>query len=296
MKRFFKWSACAIGAVFTLALVALLAIYLRSEGLRNQHWEVPAEALVLEDDAVATADIDEGKRLATVFGCFNGCHGGETDGGVFIDIPNVIRLIAPSLSHLASQTEDAELLRSIRFGVKRDGTSVWGMPSDALYHLSDRQLASIIAFLRNQPASAPVEEQHTFRILARVGMALGDFKPPPSTTTTLPPRLDPEDPAGEHALGRQLAVTACSECHGSDLQGNPQFPSPALGIVRGYSQDAFEKLLRTGIAIGEREVGLMSTVAKRRFSSLTERESAALYNYLAQTGGMDRVAAVSAPD
>jgi cytochrome c553 len=87
-----------------------------------------------------------------------------------------------------------------------------------------------------------------------------------------------------------MAVIACAECHGKDLQGNAQFPSPALGIVRGYSREAFETLLRTGMAIGDREVGLMSDISRTRFARLTEQESTALYEYLSETGGLDLVA------
>ena len=212
------------------------------------------------------------------------------EGGVFIDIPRVIRLVAPSLTHIASQVDNDALVSSIRFGVKRDGTSVWGMPSANFYHLDDRHLASVIAFIRSEPVSPPRPEKNAFRFLARLGMAMGDFEPPARKTTALPPRLDPHDDSDPHALGRYMAVIACAECHGEDLQGNDRLPAPALGIVRGYDREAFETLIRTGTAIGGRDVGLMSQMARSRFSSLTERESAALYAYLSATGGLDLVA------
>lgn len=293
MKRILKWGAYCAGAIVVLAVLAVIAVYARSEWLRNQTWHVPDDALTLDPEAVDGADIDEGRRLATVLGCFNGCHGERADGGVFLDIPNVARVVAPSLTHLASTRDDADMVRSIRFGVRPDGTSVWGMPSDALYHRSDRQIADIIAFLRSQPVSDAVDDETTFRLLARVGMTLGEFRPPPATTTAMPERLDPADSTDEYAAGRQLAMVACAECHGLDLQGS-EGGTPALGIARGYDRAAFGKLMRTGRAMGDRDVGLMSRVARGRFSALTEREVDGLHAYLLETGGRDLVEGRSA--
>lgn len=289
MKRVLKWVVYGFSGLVGLAAIAIVAIYARSEWVLSKTWEVSDAALTISSAALDRADADEGRRLAQVFGCFNGCHGERSDGGVFLDIPNVVKLVAPSLPRLASTSSNAELVRSIRFGIKADGTSVWGMPSDALYHLSDEQLASIIAFIRSEPVRAPVEERSVFRPLSRVGIAMGDFTPPASTTTAMPERLDPDRAGDPHAAGRQLAVTACAECHGRDLQGNPRFPSPALGIVRAYDQDAFRHFMTTGEALGGRDVGVMTQMAIRRFSALHPEEVEQLHAYLSETGGLDRV-------
>ena len=290
MKRVLKWVGYGLGAVFALAIIAVLAIYARSEWLLRKHWEVPEQALALEGAAIAEADAGEGRRLALVLGCYNGCHGERADGQVFVDRPNLARLIAPSLSHLAATRSDAGLVRSIRFGVKPDGTSVRAMPSQALYHMTDAQLASVLAFLESQPPSDPIEEQNEYRFFARLGIALGQFPTPAATTTAMPERLDPDDPDDPHAQGRQLAVIACAECHGDDLQGAEfGLTTPALGIVRGYDRDAFGTLMRTGEGIGGRDLGLMSRVARGRFSALTDDEVDALYTYLHETGGRDLV-------
>lgn len=289
MKRVFKWLAYGVCGLTGLIAIAIVAVYARSEWVRSQTWDVPAEALTISSPAMDRANVDEGRRLAQIFGCFNGCHGKRSDGGVFLDIPNVVKLVAPSLPHLASTSSDSDLIRSIRFGIKADGTSVWGMPSYALYHLTDAQLASIIAFIRSEPTSDPVEEQSVFRPLSRLGIAMGDFRPQAETTSAMPERLDREQPGDVHAQGRQLAVTACAECHGLDLQGNPQFPSPSLGIVRAYDQDAFRHFMKTGEALGGRGVGVMTQMAIRRFAALHPDEVDQLHAYLAETAGLDRV-------
>lgn len=287
MKRVLKWLAYGLGGLVGLALITVIALYVRSEWILSKTWEAPPEALRLSPRAVSEASVEEGKRLAQVFGCFNGCHGQGADGGVFVDIPNVVKLVAPSLTHRASTASNAELIRSIRFGIRDDGTSVWGMPSAAFYHLSDVQLASIIAFLRSLPVGNPIEEESVFRPLSRLGIAMGDFAPAPATTTSMPQRLGPEYSDEPHALGRQLAVAACSECHGSQLEGNPQLPAPALVIVQGYDRESFHHFMKTGEALGGRQVGLMTEMARLRFSNLRAGEVDALYAYLSETGGTD---------
>lgn len=296
MNRVLKWLGYGFGGLVGLVAIAVVAIYFRSEWVRSKTWEVPDAALTISSAAIDQADVDEGRRLAQIFGCFNGCHGQRSDGGVFLDIPNVVKLVAPSLTHLASTAEDADLVRSIRFGIKQDGTTVWGMPSEALYHLTDAQLASIIAFIRSEPVGDPVEERSAFRPLSRLGIAMGDFRPQAESTSAMPERLDPEQPGDPHAAGRQIAMTACAECHGLDLQGDPQFPSPALGIVRAYDQDAFRHFMITGEALGGRDVGVMTQMAIRRFSVLRAEEVDQLHAYLSETGGLDRMSSESPDD
>jgi len=64
---------------------------------------------------------------------------------------------------------------------------------------------------------------------------------------------------------------------------NPGFSSPDLRVVAAYSPDAFAQLLRTGIAIGGRNVGVMSAQARNDPPYLADWEVAALYSYLHST-------------
>jgi hypothetical protein len=50
--------------------------------------------------------------------------------------------------------------------------------------------------------------------------------------------------------------------------------------VAGYSLGAFTTLLRTGKSVGDRELGLMKQVARKRFSHFTDAEIGALYTFL----------------
>jgi mono/diheme cytochrome c family protein len=86
----------------------------------------------------------------------------------------------------------------------------------------------------------------------------------------------------EAEAGRYLATSACAECHGTDLRGadHGEFVATSLQITNAYSPEAFTTLLRTGVALGGRTVGKMSTFAKSNLSYLSDAEISSLYAYL----------------
>lgn len=83
--------------------------------------------------------------------------------------------------------------------------------------------------------------------------------------------------------GARLAyVLGCVNCH----HQTPReiIDAPPLLIVRGYTLDDFEKLLRTGLTSSGRnllEIGsIMGIVAVEQFSYLSDAEIQAIYEYL----------------
>ena len=284
MNKILKWAGRGLIAVGALAVVGVIAIYAVSSAKLSSTFEVSAGSLALTVDHDDPALIAEGQRLATLTGC-NGCHGTSMAGRVFIDIPNVVRLVAPNITAFTAEADDEALVRLIRFGVKPDGTSVLGMPSTSFHHISDNDLAAIIAFLRSQPVLPDGTDQTTtFRALARLGLALGEFELPAAEFADGKQRRPAPDRSDPKQLGAYLARLACAECHGQDLNGQPDRATPSLAIVRGYGRDTFDTLMDTGIALGGREVGLMTRVARGRFSEFTETEIDALYAYLRDLG------------
>ena len=95
----------------------------------------------------------------------------------------------------------------------------------------------------------------------------------------------PPDAGGDHAFGRYIVRSTCAECHGMNLQGgqpNAQSrPRPDLRtVISAYDEAAFARLLRSGKAVGDREVGLMSEAARGRYLHFTDDELRAVYHYL----------------
>jgi len=94
----------------------------------------------------------------------------------------------------------------------------------------------------------------------------------------------PQDPDST-APGAYLARTSCTECHGLNLRGGDQ--APDLRIAAGYSFDTFMELMWHGKALGNRELPLMSQVARGRFRHFTDQEpSRSLHvSHRASSGG-----------
>jgi hypothetical protein len=56
--------------------------------------------------------------------------------------------------------------------------------------------------------------------------------------------------------------------------------SPPLTVVAAYPAEAFTRLMREGVALGDRELGMMGGVARNRFTHFTDAEIGALHAYL----------------
>lgn len=117
---------------------------------------------------------------------------------------------------------------------------------------------------------------------ARKEIAAGRFWSSPARVARIDNAL-PVDLGIRFALGRHIVLATCAECHGPDLRGGAPYPGatarPDLRIVAAYDAGQFERLLTTGIAIGERDVGLMSQVAVGRYKHFTAGERAAVLAY-----------------
>ena len=276
VKRLLRWIGIAVGSLAALAIVAYGVAYVLSERALRRTYQVPAVALSIPTDP---ASISEGKRLATVHGCFGGCHGKVAEGVVMIDEPMIGRVVAPNLTASVRKYNDAELAAIIRNGVRPGGRSVMVMPSEAFVGLTDADLGRIIAFLRSLPEVAGPGPSVSLGPLGRVGVATGKFN---VVAKMIAEAVPPPEATNEEArYGRYLARTICSGCHGTDLRGVADpFDSPNLRVVAAYSPEAFVQLLRTGVPLGGKKLGMMREVALDNLSSLTDAEIAALYSYL----------------
>ena len=277
MNRLLRWIGTALAALAGLAILAYAVLYILSERVLRRSYDKPTVTLSIPSDA---ASIDEGRRLATIRGCFGGCHGRQAEGAVMFDKPMIARIVAPDLTAAVRKFSDAELAVIIRNGVRPDGRSMLVMPSEVFVGLTDEDLARIISFLKSLPAVAGPGPSISPGPIGRLGLVIGKFKTVSQLIAeTVPPPAATNEEAKQ---GRYLARTICAECHGTALRGdsNPDFTSPDLRMVAAYSPEAFTKLLRTGIAIGGRDVGVMSTQARNNLSRLTDAEIAALYDYL----------------
>lgn len=277
MRRLLRWVAWTAAAVLLLAAVIAVGVYLGSERILHRTYAIGLTPVALPNDPAALV---EGERLARVRGCFGGCHGERFEGSVFFDEPGVARLVAPNLTQAAARWRDPELVRIIRHGVRPNGRSVFSMPAHTFSTLSESDLGAILAFLRHAPLEPGLQPELDARWLGRLGLILGKYRPEAeliSHDSIRPPVSTPQEPM---AYGEYLARTICTECHGRDLHGAQDGSTPDLRIVAAYSSLTFARLLREGIPLDGRTLGLMGRVARGRFRYLTDAEISSLYRYL----------------
>lgn len=151
------------------------------------------------------------------------------------------------------------------------------------YNLSDEDLGTILALIRSQAPCEGTEAEVKPGILTRLELVPGKFPPYAQEIDHTAARL-PKDTTDPVAFGRYLATTSCSECHGMDFQGDPNYAIPSLTMASGYSDADFARLMRTGIALGNRELGLMSQVARSRFANFTDVEVKSVHAFLRTLG------------
>ena len=236
----------------------------------------PAIAAAPEGDPV------EGLRVATRLGC-NGCHETDGGGGVFLDNPQAGRVVAPNLTERRRLYDDAGFAALLREGKTHDGHPPLGMPIHMFQYLSDGEVRNVTAWLRALPDVAKTLPATNYSKDVAQGIAdgtlpyLDDVKADPGN---IPPATRPVEPL---ALGKYLAMTTCTECHGRDLNGwSPEDDAPSLVVAKAYTAETFARLMKTGeIATGGKsKTGMMSEVAAYRFSTLTDAEVSALKRYL----------------
>jgi cytochrome c553 len=278
VKKFLKWTGFVVAGLAGLALLGFAYLYFASEReLGREYALADNAALVIPTDATEVA---EGRRIAQLAGCMH-CHGDNLAGTVVDDIPNLVRLVAPNISTRLPNYTDAQLATVLRKGVKPDGKSVLFMPSEMFRHMSDQDLARLIAFVRTKPPVAEgVTETTQLRPIGRLIIANGDYKPGALAIESLPAAVgsfDANDPASH---GRYLAMNFCSECHGQNLEGVAPINAPALAVAKGYSLEQFTRLMQQGVGLGDRQFKLMSPTAKARFTQFTPAEIEAIYGFL----------------
>jgi mono/diheme cytochrome c family protein len=271
-----KWSARLLGAAVVIGLIGLAAFTIASERVIDRQYPLPGSHVRASTDA---ASIARGARLVFAYGCAD-CHGPKLQGAY---IPS-FAIRSRNLTILARSLSDADFDRVIRHGLRPDGTAVAEfMPSDSYQFMADSDLAAILGYLRSQPAAGEDVPEPSFGLHDRYQFLSGARK---TVRDWFPTQTQALDMGQRYERGRVMAMTACGECHTTSLKGQPGPPGspPDLSLVASYDRATFLNFLRTGKAAGNRELPMMSAVARIRFSHLTDDDLNALYGYLAARG------------
>ena len=277
-----RWLGRVVGGLLLLVLIAVSVVYVQSNRVINRRYAFTPYPVAVPTDSSSIAD---GYRLARMR-CF-GCHGDSLQGRAdFFDEPMIARIPAPNVPRRLAQVSDAEFAGFLRSGIRKDGISPFVMPPPGFYHTSDAELGALIAYLRTLPVMDSETPPNSYRLLGRLGVVLGQFKPSVALFDTTQERVG-QDPAwAATRRGEYLARVICTECHGLRLTGDPNAaggasPSPSLAGALTYSLQEFTVLLRTGKPREPgKELGLMASAARGSLTYLTNEEIAAIHEYL----------------
>jgi len=275
LRKILKWTGITVGVVIGLVVIAVVVVWVAGGRVLARQWDIPSATIVIPDDSASVA---EGRRLAATRGC-TGCHDTDLSGDMLFDDPLIARIWSPNLTKSLQQYSDEQLVTIIRHGIWPDGKSSPAMPSAMYYNLSDLDLAAIIAFLRTVPPVDSEVPATSIRLMGRFGLAMGKFHIEADKIDHDATRISPVD-SDDLPNGHYLAYTACTECHGEELEGGFGGQAPPLVIVEGYSLDEFARLMETGVPRGGQDLYIMDDVALSRFSHFSEAEIKALHGYL----------------
>ena len=258
--------------IIVVALVASGIVYVASERIIRADHVVTARPIAVPTDAASVA---EGARLATLVGCPS-CHN-NGKGGVWTPVDWKIGQIAPpAIARKLAGYADADVVRLIRHGVKKDGSTLFVMPAWSERYLADDDLGRIIAWARTlKPAPDDSTADTWWGPQSRWQMLTGEQRQSVQLDTVAE-RARPAD------VGPYFVKALCSECHALHaVQGKEGQAVPALAPVgAAYSDADFATLLRTGKGLSGPDLGLMSTIVKENLQALRDDEVTAIHRYL----------------
>lgn len=286
-----KWAKrVGFGLLILLGLLVALVLAGKLAGERKlaRKIDVPLALLAVTPDP---ARIEHGRYLFQTRGCAD-CHGAQGSGKPVIDGVEM-RVVAPNITRGENSAilhyQPADWVRTVRHGVKPDGTPILIMPSED-FNLTDADMAALMAYLGTLPPAKGEAGLVRLPLPVKIAYALGKLQDAAEKIDhTLPPPL-PVAAEVSPAHGKYIA-NGCIGCHGTQLAGGrvpgapPSWPAsanltPGKGSVmpRYPTPELFMAALRTGkrpdgSAISE----VMPFEALRQ---MTDTDLRALYAYL----------------
>jgi len=288
MSRLASWLRWTLVVGLVAIAGAAAAIWLASERKLRATYEVPPVTLAITADAAAVA---RGEHIVTsVAGCTT-CHGADLGGKVYGDMGWLGIIAGPNLTRgnggVGRTLTERDWVRAIRFGVRRDGTSLIAMPSEVFTYLTDADLGAVIAFLRQAPPVDRTIPRTRFGFGGRALLALGRLNLLVAPKTARGVAVAAVEPGPTAAYGKYLAdVAGCHGCHGYGLSGGrvagpPSLP-PASNLtpegLGGWTEADFIAALRSGRRPDGRPID--EFMPWKAFRIMTDVELRALWRYL----------------
>jgi mono/diheme cytochrome c family protein len=206
------------------------------------------------------ASLEQGRYLFSTRGCAD-CHGANGAGKEVIR-SGAMLVVSPNItsganSAVRSYTE-GDWVRTLRHGVKPDGTPLMIMPSEDYNRLSDDDVAAIIGYVAQLPPVAGPNRVVQLPLAVKLQYAIGVIKDPYEMIDHALPPQAPVRAEVSLAHGAYVA-NSCMGCHGATLSGGkipgapPEWPAPAnltpgagSAMARYPTPASFMAMLRSG--------------------------------------------------
>ena len=249
MKKWLRRAGMVLGALIVLILIGIGAVYALSSARLGETHAAEAHAFM-----PAGGDVDEGLRLSEVYGCAE-CHGANLGGTLLIDGMPFARIAAPNLTagRADGALTDEQWEISTRHGIGPDGRALFVMPSAEYVHLSDQDLADIVAYARTLPPVSDDLPAPTLGPVGRMMFVLGQLSTAPDLMPAEARHVASVAKEPNAEFGHYL-TRLCTGCHGADLagaaSGDPGGP-PAPSLTRSsplgsWTLEQFKTAMRVG--------------------------------------------------
>lgn len=283
MKRVLKYLLYLVCVVIGVVALAVGYVFYASNQRIDKVFAVtpPPLDVASSDSAV----IERGRYLVHRVSLCVECHGEDLGGKVVTDTP-LTRLWGTNLTKgrggVGATYTDADLVRAMTHGVKKDGRSVIFMPSQD-YKFTAADLSALIAYIRSVPPVDRETPRPEFGFLARA-LGVANLFPLLSAEfidhdrVAFVPVADRSEAA---KAGDYLISTAgCRGCHGKQLTGEGGMPDAAnltpVGIGAWTEAD-----FKTAMREGRRPNGTMLLPAMpRAYQVMPDEELSKIFAYL----------------
>lgn len=295
MKKFFKWLGIVILGLVIIIVIAALILVNKFSRQSKTTFAVEFNEIPLPTDSASLA---RGEVLA--LSTCTSCHGGDFAGTPFFEDPTLGSIPAPNITK-GGRTKDYTIKdwqRTLRYGVKPDGHGAFIMPSKEFNHMSDNDLAALVAYMQTVPVNDKQWPDPEMSFLAKVMAGAGLFgvmypAQEIDMSDTKPRTNPPPGPTVEYGA-YTAAFHGCNVCHGEKLNGyiSPDPISPPGANITGggnfgkWSLDQFKSTLRSGETPEGKKLD-PKFMPWNGIGLMTDMELEALYNYLKSVPALD---------
>jgi mono/diheme cytochrome c family protein len=239
-----------------IVVAAAVSVYAASERMLRKVYVVPETTLPIPTDRLA---VERGEHLVKAVAACVLCHGEDLGGKVYAEMGPVGMVAGRNLTRgqggIGGEFSDADWVHALRYGVRRDRTTLIMMPSEVYTKFTDADLGAVIAYVKQVPPVDREVPQSRFGPVGRALLAVGRMNiltAPKTFHVDTPSSAEPMPTAG---YGRYLAdISGCHGCHGFGLSGGkvagPDDLPPASNLtpagIGSWTESDFFRALRQG--------------------------------------------------